>query len=310
MPTGKNWFHFLFIHFVFIIGICFLVILSFVKSIKANWPQYRCNPIYMPLSDNVELDFTYCVQTMQKQMMGNFLQPFSWILSNMSEMTGEFTDSINNARNMFGNVRTFSTDIFQNIFGVFMNLVIEIQKLIMGIKDLMQKIIGTMATIVYLIDGVMKTMKSTWNGPVGQLTRGVGNMASGSCFHPNTQIALEDGTRVAMKDLQPGDTLEKGARVISVVHINNNHHCTGEKMYHLPGDILVTGSHFVWDPASHQFLRVDKVRRAQEIPTCDIPYSFRCLITSDHRIRIGDELFWDWEDAVLRSGAQPGPDPR
>ena len=116
MPTGKNWFHFIFIQIVFVVGISFVVILSFIKKIKANWPEYRCNPIYMPLSDNVELDFTYCVQSMQKQMMGNFLQPFSWILSNMAEMGGSFTDSINDTRNMVGNIRMFSTDIFQNIF--------------------------------------------------------------------------------------------------------------------------------------------------------------------------------------------------
>ena len=29
-------------------------------------------------------------------------------------------------------------------------------------------------------------------------------------------------------------------------------------------------------------------------------YWFSCLITSDHKIQIGDEVFWDWEDHFLK----------
>jgi hypothetical protein len=303
MPTGKNWFHFIFIQIVFVVGISFVVILSFIKKIKANWPEYRCNPIYMPLSDNVELDFTYCVQSMQKQMMGNFLQPFSWILSNMAEMGGSFTDSINDSRNMFGNIRMFSTDIFQNIFGVFMNLVIEIQKITMGTKDLMQKIIGTIATLIFIIDGTLKTMSSTWNGPVGQLTRGVGKMASGSCFHPQTKVQLFNGTVKEMKDIDLGDILENGSRVKAVMKIDNTNHVSGEKLYKLEkrgvqgADIYVTGSHYVKDPTG-TFIKVEKYSKAQLETDLQTDW-FSCLVTDNHIIQIGKETFWDWDDYLL-----------
>jgi uncharacterized protein YwbE len=312
MPTGKNWFQFLFINLIFIVCAFFVVIISFIKQIKTNWPKYRCNPIFMPLSDNVQLDFTYCVQTMQKQMMGTFLQPISWILSNVSELGGSFTTSINNARAMFGNVRFFSSGIFQNIFGVFMNLVIEIQKLTMGIKDLMQKVIGTVVTMVYIMDGVMKTMSSTWNGPVGQLTRGVGKLASGSCFHPETKVKLHDGSIVAMKDLHLGDILENGSKVKATMKIDNENQCSGEKMYSLEKrgvdgeDIWVTGSHYVLDSFEKEkenqtkFIKVEKYSLAKEIQREKIPEWFSCIITSNHRIQIGEETFWDWEDFLLR----------
>lgn len=306
MPTAKNWFQFIFIHLIFGIGICFLVIISFVKKIKADWPSYRCNPLFMPLSDNVQLDFNYCVQTMQKQMMGNFLQPISWILSNISELGGEFTNSINSARSMFSSIRFFGTDIFQNIFGIFMNLVIEIQKITMGIKDMMQKVIGIVATMVYVMDGTVKTMSSTWNGPIGGMVRGIGNMAHGSCFHPDTKIKLANQTVVAMKDVNLGDVLENGSQIKIILKIDNAHHGTGEKMYRLHKrgvqghDILVTGSHYVLNEKA-QFVRVDQYGLAKEISREEIPSWFVCLITSDSRIVIGQETFWDYDDYFLRT---------
>jgi hypothetical protein len=259
----------------------------------------------MPLSDNVELDFTYCVQSMQKQMMGNFLQPFSWILSNMAEMGGSFTDSINDSRNMFGNIRMFSTDIFQNIFGVFMNLVIEIQKITMGTKDLMQKIIGTIATIIFIIDGTLKTMKSTWNGPVGQLTRGVGKMASGSCFHPETRVKRIDGSIVEMKDLHLGDILENGSKVKAVMKIDNQNKLSGEKLYKLEkrgvngDDIYVTGSHYVMNEHG-KFIKTETYSKAIYDTQINTEW-FSCLITDDHIIQIGKETFWDWDDYLLHN---------
>ena len=45
-----------------------------------------------------------------------------------------------------------------------------------------------MATIMFLIDGTVKTMKSGWNGPPGQLIRALGN-----CFYPETKIKLKNG---------------------------------------------------------------------------------------------------------------------
>ena len=303
MPTGKNWFHFIFIQIIFVIGTSFLVILSFVKKIKANWPEYRCNPIYMPLSDNMELDFVYCVQNMQKQMMGNFLQPFSWILSNMAEVSDSFIESINDSRFMFGNLRMFSGGIFEKIYGVFMNLIIEIQKITMGTKDLMQKIIGTVATIIYIIDGTVKTMSSAWNGPVGQLTRGIGQMASGSCFHPETILRLQDGSVVEMKDIDLGDILENGSIVIAVMKISNKE--KKEKFYKLDKrgvdkhDIYVTGSHYIKDE-NGTFITVEKFAQTKGYQETKVqPEWFSCLITHDHIIKIGAEEFWDWDDYIL-----------
>jgi hypothetical protein len=304
MPTAKNWFQFIFINILCDWNFLF-VILSFVKKIKADWPSYRCNPLFMPLSDNVQLDFNYCVQTMQKQMMGNFLQPISWILpifrNWVENLPVPSTVLVPCFPASVSLVPTFS----KTFLGFSMNLVIEIQKVTMGIKDMMQKIIGILATLVYVMDGTMKTMSSTWNGPIGGMVRGIGKMSHGSCFHPDTKIKLANQSIIAMKDVNLGDVLENGSQIKIILKIDNANHCTGRECYRLGKrgtnneDILVTGSHYVMNETS-EFVRVDQYRLAQEIPNEDIPSWFVCLITSDSRIVIGQETFWDYDDYFLR----------
>ena len=47
-----------------------------------------------------------------------------------------------------------------------------------------------------------------------------------------------------------------------------------------------------------KFIRVDKFEEAvkQDVIKCEW---FSSLITDDHKIQIGDQLFWDWEDDCL-----------
>ena len=50
------------------------------------------------------------------------------------------------------------------IMGVFLNLIIEFQKIIIGIRDLVGKVAGIMATLLYIMDGSIKTIKSVVEG--------------------------------------------------------------------------------------------------------------------------------------------------
>ena len=84
--------------------------------------------------------------------------------------------SLNNFRNMFSYIRDSIGGIVTGIFGVFLNMLIEFQKITMGIKDLMGKTVGIITTLMYVVDGSMMTMQSGWNGPPGQLVRSIGRI--------------------------------------------------------------------------------------------------------------------------------------
>ena len=157
-----------------------------------------------------------------------------------------FSNEINAIRGMFNKIRNFISNIFQTIFGVFLNIIIEFQKIIIGLNDLFGKTIGMVTTLLYVVDGSIKTMNSAWNGPSGQLVRALGN-----CFHPETKLRLLNGEIKCMKDICLGDVLENGSVVNVTMQIDNRDEGKNKKeqIYKIERkgvnkeDIYVTGSH-------------------------------------------------------------------
>jgi hypothetical protein len=298
MPSGKNWVNFLYINLAFAIYIAGVFYYSQLAEIKANWPLYRCNPMYMPLADDVETNFVYCIQSMQTNFMGYLLQPLTFLTGSLGGMMGDFMNEINSIRAMFNKIRTFFSDTIQSIFGVFLNLVIEFQKITIGIKDLIGKTIGIMTSLLYVMDGSIKTMNSTWNGPPGQMVR-----ALGKCFHPNTRIKLLNESIKAIKDVDLGDILQDGSIVESVIKIDNKRDPVPLYVIKNAGvdgeDIFVTGSHLVFNEKTYNFTTVENYSKASL--TNYRPEWFSCLITSKHQIQIGNEIFWDWEDHFVKN---------
>jgi hypothetical protein len=298
MPTGKNWLYFIYVNVGFTLYTVATYYLTSLKEIKDNWPLYRCNPMYMPLSDDMTSDFTYCVQNITSSFMGYMLQPLTFITSTLASLGGNFANQINAIRGMFDKIRNFVSSIIQSIFGVFLNIIIEFQKIIMGMKDLIGKTVGILVTLMYVMDGSIKTMNSAWKGPSGQLVR-----ALGKCFYPETKIKLKNGNIVSIKDINLGDVLENGGTVYSTMKIDNKNNV--EDLYCIKGngvngsDIHVTGSHLVFDASKRKFVKVSEYNKA--IKSKLKTDWFSCLITSDHKIKIGSELFWDWEDHFIKT---------
>lgn len=289
MPSGKNWMYFLYINLAFGIYIAGVFYFNQMNEIKDNWSNYRCNPLYMPLADDINSNFAYCVQNSMSSLMGFILEPITYITSSLSEMGGGLMNEINMVRAMFSKIRNLFSSIIESVFGIFLNLVIEFQKIIISMKDLFGKAIGILTTLLFTINGSIKTMQSAWNGPAGQLIR-----ALGACFHPDTKVKLSNGNEVFMKDLNLGDKLESGSIVRSFIKIQNY---KKEPLYKIKSNdqnIYVTGSHFVYDKSSHNFIPVKDYEKA--ILTDKISDWFVCLVTSDNKISIQDEIFWDWED--------------
>mgnify|MGYP000055628571 CR=1 FL=1 len=74
--------------------------------------------------------------------------------------------------------------------------------MIISIRDMVGKLIGIVTTILYVLDGSIKTMESAWAGPPGQMVQAIG-----SCFHPGTSITLANGKHYTMENLPLGDYL-------------------------------------------------------------------------------------------------------
>ena len=129
MPTGQNWMNYIFINLAFMTYMISLVYMSSIEEIRKNWAVYRCNPMYMPLSDNVGRDFTHCVQNIQVGSMSALLQPITSITGSLTNVVSGFTEDLNNVRNVISTIRNNMGGIFGLILGVFANVVLEFQKI-------------------------------------------------------------------------------------------------------------------------------------------------------------------------------------
>ena len=124
------------------------------------------------------------------------------------------------------------------------------------------------------------------------------------CFDPDTKIQLDTGELIAMKDVKLGAKLKNGSVVQSVMKINNldENNNIINKMYKLENGeknepIYVTGSHLIYDSTIKDFVKVSNYRGTNPaIESNKECPELACLITSDHTIPIGNEIFHDWED--------------
>jgi hypothetical protein len=158
-------------------------------------------------------------------------------------------------------------------------------------KDLVGKLIGTMVALMHIMDGSMRTIKSSWNGPAGKMVRSL-------CFHPETKIKLKNGNICLMKDLDLGDVLENDIKIISIMKINNDH---DEPLYKFEkkgvdgDDIYVTGKHMIYCDIKGKYIHADEHPDSVEQNQVKTKW-LSSLITSNHIIPIGKYKFWDWED--------------
>ena len=98
------------IFLIFLLLFLFNIISVGIKNIQENWPEYRCNPAAMPFSQELGNispgeNFTYCVQNMQTDFMGQILAPVNYSLSLVSTLSSDLIDGIQNIRYMMDFLR-------------------------------------------------------------------------------------------------------------------------------------------------------------------------------------------------------------
>lgn len=284
---------------IFVGLMSFNVLVVNVQKIKDNWPVYRCNPAVMPFSSTLgnigpSENFTFCIQNMQSNFMDHLLMPVNYSLSIMGGLAGKFQNALNAIRYMFHFIRTFVQNIIESIYGIFLNILIEFQKVTMSIIDLVGKMTGIMTAMMFMLDGTVKTMKSIWKGPPGGMLRAL-------CFHPDTMLTLKNGKHVKMKEINLGDVLKNGSVILGTLNLKNtdinDDSIYSNKLYEIEGGekqetIYVTGTHLVFNGTEFDYVRNYKHAK----PSMVNSKVLSCLITSDNKICIGDHVFWDYDD--------------
>jgi len=301
---SKNIAHSFIIIIIFVLLYFSIILSSGLQHVKDNWNEYKCKPTIMPFASFFGHDpaenYSNCIQTMQSNYAKYLTAPMNYNLGITSNIGSTLGSSMNAARGFISSIRNFVTKIVSTVFGTFINILIEFQSVFITFKDIFGKMIGVLATLMFTLDGSIKTMQSTWNGPPGQLTRAM-------CFHPNTKIRLKNGVLKNISDISLNDTLKTGNKVWGTMQLSNidDSNRIIENFYKIRGgenneDILVTGSHMILDPSINKFVKVKNLNSIYKPVLTNISSKVLiCLITTDHKIPIGEWIFHDWEDNLI-----------
>lgn len=289
----------IFIIVIFLLLYFSSIITNGIQDVKDNWPKYRCSPTYMPMAGYLGYDtlenFSYCVGNIQKDLMGFFLAPIEYILGSLGSTLQNLLDSFQMVRKLINTLKGSFGFIIGDVYGMFVNIIMQFQKIIIKTKDTAMKLIGIVTSFIYMIEGASLTGQSFINGPVGETLRTI-------CFSKNTKIKLQNGKIKKIKDIVLGDILENGSEVYGTLKLKGGKDSPYYQIWSnkLNEYIYVTGEHKIFnsentdDSTLNNYIPVKDYKNA--IKTGAFDNVLYCLITDNHKIPIGEFTFWDWED--------------
>lgn len=282
--------------------ITFLIIISFfitgftitvlnkIKEIRNNWDEHKCNPMVMPFAsffgkDAVET-FSICIAQTQQSLMKHFLGPIEHTLGMAANLGGNMIKDMQSIRILLKNSTFDISKITNGILGNVFNMRGAISGLFGSVKQIISKVIGVFIVIIHILKSTTNTGTSMVNGPIGEYF----------CFNKDTKIKLKDNNIVKIKDIKLGNILGNGSKVIGILNLQNHYNEVFYKIYSedLNEYIYITGDHLIFNKNRKKFIKVKYHEKS--IKTDIMHNELSCLITDNHRIPVGEYIFWDWED--------------
>ena len=164
--------------FLILISLVFFILCSYcfikinIEPIKNDWPNQRCKPYIMPFAgmiakpddmsyaDFTSQNFTFCSQNVINGGTGKILEPLTFVISTLVSMVETVKNSLNSIRQMTDKVRTNIQNISQEIMGRLINIMVPLQQIIIGFKDIIAKVQGTLTASLMTLLGSYYALKS------------------------------------------------------------------------------------------------------------------------------------------------------
>jgi len=174
--------------FIVLMFSLFLMVDAFngsVQSVQDNWSLYRCNPVMLPFASSfapkgstvsTQDNFSYCIQNMMANFAPSITQPFSYLQSMTVDMMGSINDSMMASTKQSASMNLSVSSIVESIYGVFLNVIIEFNIILIKLMDTQGKISGIITTLLYIMTAVQYTFESMWDGIPGKMIQVMGKL--------------------------------------------------------------------------------------------------------------------------------------
>ena len=162
------------------IGHSYSVVMMNLKPIQENWPVERCDPKVIPfagfinkppnmsVSEYTNENFQYCIQDILTNITGYAVQPITYTTSLLQTGVGELMQAMEYMNIMMANIRTNISGMAQNTMGRIANVLVPLQRIMIMIKDFMEKIKAIFTSTLYTSLGTYYALQS-FMGAIGQL---------------------------------------------------------------------------------------------------------------------------------------------
>lgn len=283
--------------FVIFILIIFIIIYNSISLLtqynytKNNIQDIRCEPMFIPFAGMFGLDSQenskFCMKHIQKQNIDEHMHNTKQKTESLEDIGNELGNKVSSIGADLSGVKDVTSDLFSGISSMMINTVIKFQKMMYHFKSITGKVVTSGNVLVNIANTGVNAGESIVNGPIIKTLNTL-------CFDPETIVKLNNGTELSMKNTKIGDVLDGGSTIIGKVDVKNHYDDYFYAVQNGNHDILVTGTHLLFDESVKRFRKVSEnpIARQTNIKN-DM---FHCLITDDHQIKIGEHIFWDYDD--------------
>lgn len=158
--------------FTFFIIMSYYYIEANIQPIRQNWVNERCKPQIMPFagyinapkgqskSDYTSENFIQCTTSILSKVVQVFTKPVYYISDLLSQFYLILINMVNKVRLFMFYLREKLKKIFEYMIARIVNVMIPMQTMVIKIKDLLNKISGTMIAGLMTVYGAYLTLKS------------------------------------------------------------------------------------------------------------------------------------------------------
>jgi len=249
--------------------------------------------------DTVE-NLNGCMWNGYKSYFAILIKPFTYMISTIKLIINKLFQQLNSVRTILKPIRNFvesaTAMVYKKIEGI-MNLTMFT---FLKMNNLMKRSFANFRLMVYALEASQYTIKSTWDGPIGQITRfwapGIDFFSNFFCFEPNTRVLNNNKLPIIISNIKLGDKLYNNQYVLGILNM------IGVDNYYNYNGIIVSGNHLVYDSEQKKWIEVSSATNAKYIHRPDIK-NVICLITSNNTIPVLDNsdkinIFADYLETI------------
>lgn len=123
-------------------------------------------------------NFESCMQGMQKEFVGELLNPIYSTFSEMNNMGEEIGKFMTTASGLGNHYKSTFLGGTSSIFETLKRLHIGVSMMAIKIQDITRKLMAVFVSVLYVILGMKITSVSIWNGLPGQIVKDATKLAS------------------------------------------------------------------------------------------------------------------------------------